>query len=65
MIPSVEDLKDFLEKNQAANFSQIARKFRISVITVSELIKPLERDNVVLVERVGQHKFVKLLEKSE
>ena len=61
MIPSVDDLKGFLEKKETANFSQIARKFGINNITVSELVKSLERKNLVSIERVGQYKFVKLV----
>ena len=61
MIPSVEDLKGFLEKNQAANFSQIARKFGINKVTVSELVKSLEESRIVSIEKIGQYKFVKLV----
>ena len=61
MIPSVEALKNFLKKNRSANFSQIARRFDINNITVSELVKSLEKENLVSIEKVGQYKFVKLL----
>lgn len=61
MIPSVDDLRDFLEKNQSANFSQIARKFGISIITVSELIKPLLRKKRILIRQIGPNKFVEVI----
>lgn len=61
MIPSVEALKNFLEKKRSANFSQIARRFDINNITVSEIVKSLEKENLVSIERVGQYKFVKLV----
>ena len=61
MIPSVDALKDFLEKNQSANFSQIARKFGINNVTVSEMIKSMEKDCIVSIEKIGQYKFVKLV----
>ena len=61
MIPSVEDLKEFLEKNRSVYLSQIAKKFGINVVTVSELIKPLEKDRLVVIEKIGQYKFVKLI----
>jgi len=61
MIPSTDDLKNFLEKKRFANFSQIARRFDINNITVSELVKSLEKENLVSIERVGQYKFVKML----
>lgn len=61
MIPTVDDLKKYLERKRVVYYTQIAKRFRINVVTVSELIKPLEKDQVVSIEKVGQYKFVKLV----
>ncbi|GEM_PF-3399819 len=61
MIPSLDELRGFLQQNHNANFSQIARKFEINNVTVSELIKSFAKEHIVTIEKIGQYKFVKLV----
>ena len=60
MIPSREQLKEYLRINSPVTISKIARKFGIRIVTASELVKELGIKKEVVVEQNGKQKLVSL-----
>jgi Mn-dependent DtxR family transcriptional regulator len=60
MIPSEKELLDFIKKRDLVNFSSIARFYEIQNMTVSDLIKDLEKKKLVIVKKMGGSKIVRI-----
>jgi Mn-dependent DtxR family transcriptional regulator len=60
MIPKEKELVDFIKKRDLVNFSVIAKYFDIQNITVSDLIKDLEKKKLVTIKKLGGSKIVRL-----
>jgi Mn-dependent DtxR family transcriptional regulator len=60
MIPSEKELLDFIKKRDLVNFSSIARFYEIQNMTVSDLIKDLEKNKLVIVKKMGGSKIVRI-----
>ena len=60
MIPNETELLDFIKKRDLINFSTIAKFYEIQNMTVSDLIKDLEKKKLVLVKKLGGSKIVRL-----
>ena len=60
MIPKENDLLDFIKKRDIVNFSAIAKYFGIQNITVSDLIKDLEKKRLVTIQKLGGSKIVRI-----
>ena len=63
MLPSKEELLSFIRKNDLANYSAIARHFRIKNTTVSDLIEDLKSRHLVEIKKVGGSKIVRITSK--
>lgn len=60
MIPSENELKDFIKRRDFVNFSLIAKHFEINNATVSDLINMLVKKKIAIVRKLGGNKIVKL-----
>lgn len=58
MIPSEEELINYIKKKNIVNFSIIAREFNIHNATVTDLIFKLNKLNKVKVKNLGGSKLV-------
>ena len=63
MIPNQKEILDFIRHHDIINFSMIARHFDIQNMTVSDLIKDLEKKKLVIVKQLGGSKVVRIKEK--
>ncbi len=62
MVPTQEQLLNFLRKHNLPNLSKIAKHFNIQNTTVSDLVKDLEEKKLVSVVNVGGNKVVQVKE---
>ncbi len=62
MVPTQEQLLDFLRKHNLPNLSKIAKHFNIQNSTVSDLVKDLEEKKLVNIVNVGGSKVVQVKE---
>jgi len=60
MIPDNKELLDFIKKRDLVNFSTIAKYYNIQNMTVSDIIKDLEKKRLVLVKKLGGSKIVRI-----
>ncbi|MBS3141271.1 MarR family transcriptional regulator [Candidatus Woesearchaeota archaeon] len=60
MVPTQQELLDFLKKRDLVNFSIIAKFFEINNSTVSDLIADLEKKKLVEVKKLGGSKIVRV-----
>lgn len=63
MLPNEKELIEYLKKQDLVNFSKIARHFDIQNATVTDLIKVLEKNKLVIVKKLGGSKVVILRKK--
>ena len=63
MIPSEDELLGFLKKNDLANYSVIAKHFKIKNTTVSDLIDHLLSKHLIEVKKVGGSKIARIKKK--
>ena len=63
MIPSEKDLLEFIRKRDLVNLSAIAKYYDIQNITVSDLVKDLEKKKLVMVKKLGGSKIVRVRKK--
>ena len=60
MIPKEKELLNFIKSKDIVNFSIIAKQYNIQNITVSDIIKDLEKKKLVKVKKLGGSKIVRL-----
>ncbi len=60
MIPTEEELMNFIKNKDLVNFSSIAKHFKIKNNTVSDLILKLEYKKLVEVSQLGGNKIVRI-----
>ncbi len=60
MIPGEKELLEFIRKKDIINFSTIAKRYSIQNVTVSDLIKDLEKKKLVTVQKLGGSKIVRI-----
>lgn len=58
MINLTNLILDFIIENKACFYSDIARKFNISIYTVKDIVKILEKENSVAIHNKGIAKLV-------
>ena len=58
MINITNQVLDFIIENKACFYSDIARKFNISIHTVKDLVKLLEKQNKISIQNKGIAKLV-------
>ncbi len=58
-IPTEKDIIEFVSKGKLVNYSRIARKFHIKKLAVPDIIEPLIRRKIIVIEKVGSNKFVR------
>ncbi len=60
MIPDDKELLDFIKKRDLVNFSTIAKYYNIQNMTVSDLMKDLEKKKLVVIKKLGGSKIVRI-----
>ena len=60
MIPKEKELLDFIKQRDLVNFSAIAKHYNIQNMTVSDLMKDLEKKKLVIVKKLGGSKIVRI-----
>jgi len=60
MIPTEEELIDFIKRREFVNFSIIARYYEINNATVSDLVDMLVRKKKAIVKKIGGSNWIKL-----
>lgn len=60
MIPKEKDLLEFIAKRDLVNFSAIAKYYGLKNMTVSDIIKDLEKRKLVVVKKLGGSKIVRI-----
>jgi len=60
MVPTEKELLDFIKSRDFVNFSSIAKYFEIKNTTVSDIIKGLEKNKLVIIKKLGGSKIVRL-----
>jgi len=64
MIPSENELLEFISKKELVNLSMIAKFFNVKNATASDLVKDLVSKKLVEVKQIGGSKIVVLKKRS-
>jgi len=60
MVPTQQELLEFIRRRDLINFSIIAKFYEINNATVSDLIADLEKKKFVEVKKLGGSKIVRI-----
>lgn len=60
MIPTENELIEFIKKHDLINYSIIAKHFKIKNSTVSDLIQSLQEKQLITIKQLGASKVVRL-----
>ena len=60
MIPSEQEIIEFIEKKELVNLSMIAKFYNIKNATASDLVSDLVKKNLVEIKQIGGSKIVLL-----
>ena len=60
MVPTQQELLEFIRRRDLVNFSIIAKFYEINNATVSDLISDLEKKKFVEIKKLGGSKIVRI-----